>query len=456
MLSILRHPQIVTMFGYSRKDNDTCLITAYVEGGNLADAIADIHNVELGDLLILDICIAISKGMIFLHKKGIIHRDLKPENILIEDLQKAAVKVCDFGLSYTSGDNQQTIYGTPAYAAPELSTKGHTEKVDVYSFAITVWEMFVRKKAWAELNFTFAIAEKVGKGERPPLPKDCLLSNLIAKCWAQTPSDRPSFESIHSELETLKSTLVGPNSSLSGSRNNSTPSTPTTAGTNGGRLTMGTVYFNPRSNLEQEIVDEFKNGSLPWEKFVEVLVRVLEAKPFDVERLQYCITGGNKKVAVGKWINFTEWFTPLCKESEAQRADEKEGYAISEVADIVGHEWFFGSIGAEEVQRKLGLMNEDGGFLVRFSSSPGYYTVTAFKEKKVYHWRIGAEKKGFNRTEFDLEGHIFQSLVDAVEFFKTMGLTLPDGSIFKLQRNCAKQSQLYETGFSNFLNRYEK
>lgn len=63
------------------------------------------------------------------------------------------MKVCDFGLAkqlsmFSSTAMSANVYGTPgfgaynkclnyvAYQAPELSSRYHTHKVDVYSFAI--------------------------------------------------------------------------------------------------------------------------------------------------------------------------------------------------------------------------------------------------------------------------------------------------------------------------------
>lgn len=62
-------------------------------------------------------------------------------NILqIESREEGKVKVCDFGLSKVirPQDTHMTanLGGSPVYAAPELNSTTHTNKVDVYSFAI--------------------------------------------------------------------------------------------------------------------------------------------------------------------------------------------------------------------------------------------------------------------------------------------------------------------------------
>jgi serine/threonine/tyrosine protein kinase RAD53 len=82
------------MFGYCKKDSYTCLVTEFVKGGNLSEAIFGPAKYDPKE-----IAISIIKGMIYLHNKGVTHRDLKPGNILVESLEEGRVKVCDFGLS---------------------------------------------------------------------------------------------------------------------------------------------------------------------------------------------------------------------------------------------------------------------------------------------------------------------------------------------------------------------
>jgi len=205
MLSKLRHLNIVEMYGFCRKDNQICLVTEYVRGGNLADCLENEAEYDLNEELQIKLALNISRGMVFLHNKRIIHRDLKPENILVDTWREGKVKVCDFGLSKIGRDdkNPNETLGTPQYAAPELSSESHDKKVDVFSFSIVLWEISERKKPWPELNFGGEFAERYKKGDRPSISSQNKFRSLIESSWNSDPSKRPCFVDLYADLEKM-------------------------------------------------------------------------------------------------------------------------------------------------------------------------------------------------------------------------------------------------------------
>ena len=87
------------------------------------------------------------------HERGIVHRDLKPDNIfLVPDRDIAGgerTKILDFGIAKLAGGNTQhhavsgSIFGTPAYMAPEQCTdSGNVDaRADLYAIGCIAYEM---------------------------------------------------------------------------------------------------------------------------------------------------------------------------------------------------------------------------------------------------------------------------------------------------------------------------
>ena len=79
-----------------------------------------------------------------LHRHGILHRDLKTTNILVS-CDGRMVKISDFGLSRFKCvvDKVNTVLDL-VIVAPEVlyHQDYYTEKADVYSFALVLWELF--------------------------------------------------------------------------------------------------------------------------------------------------------------------------------------------------------------------------------------------------------------------------------------------------------------------------
>jgi calcium/calmodulin-dependent protein kinase I len=85
-------------------------------------------------------------AVIYCHGLGIVHRDLKPENLLLDskDLDKATIKISDFGLSRCLGKAElaTTTAGTPGYVAPEvLSQTPYDYRCDYWSLGVVLFLM---------------------------------------------------------------------------------------------------------------------------------------------------------------------------------------------------------------------------------------------------------------------------------------------------------------------------
>jgi len=145
--------------------------------------------------------------MVYLQSKNILHRDLAARNILIED---NIVKVSDFGLSRESPDNYYKISTSKVpvrwTAVEVLEGKAFTSSADVWSYGVTIWEIFSMGKLPFSWLSNKEVTEQVPVGERLSKPEKCpdQVWNLLVKCWNKDPNSRPSFVQIIHELREVK------------------------------------------------------------------------------------------------------------------------------------------------------------------------------------------------------------------------------------------------------------
>jgi tetratricopeptide (TPR) repeat protein len=135
VLSALRHPHIVQVLDYGFDADGQPYFTMEL----LSEAVT-VLEASAGQPFEFKLRLA-WQGLLaleYLHRHHILHRDLKPHNILVTN---GHLKLLDFGLAVNSGVYAQTA-GTLAYMAPEmLQSQPLTERSDLYSFAVIIYEM---------------------------------------------------------------------------------------------------------------------------------------------------------------------------------------------------------------------------------------------------------------------------------------------------------------------------
>jgi hypothetical protein len=210
LMSSLHHPNIVIFFGASKKHPHLYILTEFCERGSLYSILKN-KNIALSMRKTLNMAIDTARGMSYLHSSNppIIHRDLKTANLLVD--KNWAVKVADFGLSRVVDQSRQmTLCGTAETAAPEVLCKSgsYTEKADVYSFGIVLWEMISRKPLYPDLNF-FELSQKVVHEDFRPDVKELPdktppeLVKLMQDCWQKRAEKRPTFDEVREILEKI-------------------------------------------------------------------------------------------------------------------------------------------------------------------------------------------------------------------------------------------------------------
>ncbi|CAO2842291.1 unnamed protein product, partial [Amaranthus hypochondriacus] len=147
MISGLRHPNLVRLYGCCVEGSQLFLIYEYMENNNLARVLFDNSELKLKWPARQKICVDVARGLTFLHEESIIkivHRDIKATNVLLDGDLNA--KISDFGLARL--DEQECTHistrvaGTIGYMAPEYALWGYlTYKADVYSFGVLALEI---------------------------------------------------------------------------------------------------------------------------------------------------------------------------------------------------------------------------------------------------------------------------------------------------------------------------
>ena len=211
-LASLRHPNVLLFLGTSFRAPDWYVVTELCARGSLLDLLRD-EAVEINTPRMYQLILDAAKGINFLHCSNIIHRDLKSANLLVTD--SFAVKVADFGVSRTIGASSVHTtaltgqLGTTPWTAPEmLRGQRYTEKIDVYSFAICLWEIATRSTPYQGMSAA-RVVSGVMSGMRPPMSEeiDATLDSLIQACWSERPELRPTFSQIIGTLEEGASAL---------------------------------------------------------------------------------------------------------------------------------------------------------------------------------------------------------------------------------------------------------
>ncbi|ELP85467.1 tyrosine protein kinase, putative [Entamoeba invadens IP1] len=216
MLDKFRSEYIVHFYGAVFVPNKICMVTEFAQFGSLQDLMknktAEEVNMKLRNKFVLDG----ARGISYLHTNGILHRDIKPDNFLIVSIEMDDIvnaKLTDFGSSrnvnlLTTNMTFTKGIGTPVYMAPEvLRQEKYKKAADVYSFGITMYEVFGWKEAYNKNSFKFPwkIAEFVIAGSR--LSKRDMMSDeqylIINNCWKQNSIDRITIENVVTKLENL-------------------------------------------------------------------------------------------------------------------------------------------------------------------------------------------------------------------------------------------------------------
>eukprot|EP01024_Parvocaulis_polyphysoides_P044153 TRINITY_DN405_c0_g2_i2.p1 TRINITY_DN405_c0_g2~~TRINITY_DN405_c0_g2_i2.p1 ORF type:complete len:307 (-),score=46.19 TRINITY_DN405_c0_g2_i2:787-1707(-) len=210
------HENIVQIRGYSQDPQGRqCVLMEFAKEGSLDDFLRQYRhkwNNQMNEneltLVKLRMSQQICSGLVYLHKQGVIHRDIAARNVLLFDLNPVKVKLADFGLALITsrpqeGNNEnQTVINTMRnlpirWTPPEVIKKFEesrwSQKSDVWSYGILVWEIFTNGKIPFENLTDLTVMQKLGlyskesKDQESVLPPKLQIPDQIyefmKQCW---------------------------------------------------------------------------------------------------------------------------------------------------------------------------------------------------------------------------------------------------------------------------------
>ena len=225
MVQVGAHPNLVSIVGVVTRGLPLMLVVSFCEQGSLLSVLRDAAKdngepVAAEDKLRLSF--EIGKGMAHLASKLFIHRDLAARNVLVSS--GGVAKVADFGLSRGTGDGggggneDDADQDTASYyrsstgvfpvrwTSPEsMETMKFTSASDVWSYGITLAEIYYDGKQPYSKMKNAEVIHKVQGGYRIPRPKGCpaKVYAVMLSCWDADARSRPRFSDLAGTLSNI-------------------------------------------------------------------------------------------------------------------------------------------------------------------------------------------------------------------------------------------------------------
>lgn len=168
--SNLRHPNIVQLYGHFHDSKRVFLIIEFAGKGELYKHLR--RETKFPEWKAAQYIAQMTAALKYLHKKHVMHRDIKPENILVGI--HGEIKISDFGWSVHAPNNRRkTMCGTLDYLPPEMIKPGsndnyYTEKVDLWSLGVLMYEFLVGEAPFEDTPIM--TQRRIARCEMTPLP----------------------------------------------------------------------------------------------------------------------------------------------------------------------------------------------------------------------------------------------------------------------------------------------
>jgi serine/threonine protein kinase len=164
------HPNVLPLMYADVYDGQVVIVSQYAPDGSLAEWLKRHGGHAPSMRSAVEMADGIMAGLQHLHSQRIIHRDLKPRNIL---LQGETPRLADFGLAriLQTSISSNIVAGTPAYMAPEAFRGHRSEKTDLWSAGVILYELVAGKLPYPQSD-TESLAWAIINEKPEPLPNN--------------------------------------------------------------------------------------------------------------------------------------------------------------------------------------------------------------------------------------------------------------------------------------------
>nr|XP_006817694.1 PREDICTED: guanylate cyclase 32E-like [Saccoglossus kowalevskii] len=224
----LRNDHINPFIGACVEYSLICIITEYCARGSLQDILEN-DEIKLDNMIVASMVSDIIKGMVYIHNSELkSHGNLKSSNCVVDS--RWVVKITDFGLhEFKAGADRDleeagefALYRNLLWRAPEFLRMSNppgegSQKGDIYSFAIIMYEIFLRAGPYGNSELSpKEIIERVKTPLDPVRPfrpniMDLLeidapdyVVDTIQECWHEIPENRPDLKTIRIKLKPIQ------------------------------------------------------------------------------------------------------------------------------------------------------------------------------------------------------------------------------------------------------------